>query len=142
MTTIAYKNGLIAYDSRVVKGDDSIASDVSDKQFVAGGVRFFISGSLGDDERFVACWGKPCKGKNLDVNALVYDGEQLWYCGSNDKGIWKTRISESDGCCIGSGRAHAQTALDMGADAETAVKMAAKRDTCTGGNINTFRLPK
>ncbi|MNI98876.1 hypothetical protein D3C73_1578140 [compost metagenome] len=41
---------------------------------------------------------------------------------------------------IGSGTPYAFAAMDMGASAEKAVEMAARRDTSTGGTIRTLRI--
>ena len=61
--------------------------------------------------------------------------------GHDDKtGPWKTRLSLSNPDAIGSGSPFALTAMDMGASAEEAVTMAAKRDSCTGGKIRTLRI--
>lgn len=41
---------------------------------------------------------------------------------------------------IGSGMYYALTAMDCGCSAEEAVKMAAKRDVNTGGEIRIFKI--
>jgi hypothetical protein len=82
-------------------------------------------------------------------------GRILAHCG-NDKGfhamIWDgKKLSDADELCvieavddeyyaIGSGAAHAITAMDCGKNAMQAVRYAARRDINTGGRIVTARL--
>jgi hypothetical protein len=139
MTTIAYKYGVVAFDSRTTDGDDTIATDDCIKMHKWGGRVFFISGSVPHETKFIESWPEPEKGSGLNLNAFVWDGSQLWYCGSNKDGIWECPVDHPR--AIGSGSDHALTAMDMGATAKEAVKMAMKRDPFTGGKIRTFKIP-
>ena len=47
MTTIAYKDGIIAYDSRCLCGN-AIVDDNIDKHLAIEGLHFFFSGNTGD----------------------------------------------------------------------------------------------
>lgn len=140
MTTIAFKDGVIAYDSRTTQGDNTILTDAANKRHSVSGHEFFISGSVPDERQFISDYLSGEKTRVHEINAFVWDGKELFHCGCNAEGIWKSPVD----CCraIGSGSDHALTAMDMGATAAEAVKIAMKRDPFTGGKIKTFRIPK
>ncbi len=76
----------------------------------------------------------------MGVSALIYDGN-LWeasFC--PETGFWKAPVSPKEPRTLGSGGCYALTAMDMGATAKEAVKMAMKRDTGTGGRVRTYKL--
>ena len=138
MTTIAYKDGVIACDGRV-STDGTICTDSRDKRRERDGVWFFLCGEDHATEAVVSTWPDvevPCD----NWNALVYEGDTLWFCGSNDGEIWKCRQPMDEPMAMGSGADHAFTAMDLGCSAKQAVKMAAKRDAGTGGKIRTHKL--
>lgn len=138
MTTIAYKDGVIACDGRITSGD-TIFADARDKRQVRGGIWFFLCGEDHAAAAVVNTWPDvevPCD----RWNALVYDGEALWYCGSTDGEVWKCKQPANEPMAMGSGSDHALTAMDLGCTAKQAVKMAAKRDAGTGGKIRTYRI--
>lgn len=141
MTCIAYKDGVIAYDSRITSGSE-ITYDDYEKCRLVKDVRFFLSGFTCDYEKLVGAWfGESPKG-NVEASALVFDGEKLWRIAYHENdGLSKAPIPLDRPYVIGSGSPHAQTAMDMGASASRAVEMAKKRDTGTGGKVNTFALP-
>lgn len=59
MTTIAYKDGVIAYDSRVTRSG-TIVSDNAPKCQVVDGVSFFLSGAVCDEKALIAAYfGTP-----------------------------------------------------------------------------------
>ncbi len=144
MTTIVYKNNVIAYDSRVVTGI-TIFDDDYDKKIEFKNHLFFLSGSTSDYEKFMNHFldsrdNQEIKGNS--VSAFVIDDKGGFFeaHSSAADGFWYVRINKSKVCAIGSGCDHAFTAMDMGATAEEAVRMAAKRDTCTGGKIRIFKF--
>lgn len=142
MTTIAYKDGIIAYDSRAVSGT-VIVDDNRDKKTVAGKVVCFCSGAQADIEKFLAAYNSQETPKSCDIQALVVD-QGILYCASYDDaaedGFWREEIRLDMSYALGSGARYAFTAMDMGATAREAVKMAAKRDASTGGRIRTYKL--
>ena len=140
MTTIAYKDGIIAADGRILDSNQGIVTDRGQKIFIRDGIVFSFAGAVPDWHKFMDSWHDPEKGKNLDMNAFVWDGRVMWYCGSTDAGIWKDQVNEPR--AIGSGADHAITAMGLGLCAKNAVKMAAKRDSRTGGRILTFNTRK
>ncbi|XAZ48334.1 proteasome subunit beta [Pseudomonas simiae] len=137
MTTIAYKDGLIAYDSQVTRGD-IITDDAYEKCIEQKGVKFFCAGPVSDHQRLVDVYFGAKPEGNIDASALVVDGESLMHVAVDDTtGLWKTPILQTRVYAIGSGSPFAFAAMDMGAGACKAIEMAAKRDTNTGGTIRT-----
>lgn len=137
MTTIAYKDGVIAYDSQVTRGD-IITDDAYEKCIEQKGVKFFCAGPLSDHQRLVDVYFGAKPEGNIDASALVADGESLLHVAVDDTtGLWKTPILPARIYAIGSGSPFAFAAMDMGASAYKAIEMAAKRDTNTGGTIRT-----
>ena len=143
MTTIAYRDGIIATDSRTVRGT-TVATDYgTDKIGRHGSLVFFMAGSLSDYESFMESFvaGKPVK-RFIEVSALVFDEDtrDLWYSGIDNpaREFWKQRLNRDTYTAIGSGSPHALTAMDCGQTAVQAVAMAAMRDLYTGGMIHTY----
>lgn len=138
MTTIAYKDGVIAYDSRQTRSG-SIVTDNCQKGRVVNGVSFFLCGAVCDEENLIAAYfGTPSK-VPVECSGFAVDSGKLMLLGHDDStGIWRQELDLSECDAIGSGAAHALTAMDMGASAEKAVAMAAKRDLYTGGQIRTL----
>ena len=141
MTTIAYKDGVIAYDSRCMSSE-TIVSDTHNKHAVENGVHFFFSGNICDQKHLVDLYFK----RDIDVpldhvecNAFSAHSGKVYKLGVCKRtGIWRSEVIYPE--ALGSGTDHALTAMDMGATAKEAVKMAAKRDSGTGGRIRTFKV--
>lgn len=138
MTTIAYKDGEIAYDSQVTRGD-IITDDAYDKCMELKGVKFFCSGTVADHHRLIdAYFGAKPEG-NIDAVALVLNNGTLSLVAVDDAtGIWVSPVAQERPYAIGSGTAFAFAAMDMGATAKQAVEVAARRDVYTGGTIRTL----
>ena len=140
MTTIAYKDGVIAYDSQITRGD-VITYDDYEKCIEQAGVKFFCSGAVPDFQRLVDAYFGAKPDGNIDATALVLDGESLMMVAVDDAtGLWKSPLLRDRPYAIGSGTPYAFAAMDMGASAEKAVEMAARRDTSTGGRVRTMRV--
>ncbi len=106
-------------------------------------MKFFCSGAVSDYQRLVdAYFGAKPEG-NIDVTAIVLDGEQLMLVAVDDAtGLWRSPIMLDRPYAIGSGTPYAFAAMDMGASAYQAVEMASKRDTSTGGKIRRVFIKK
>jgi 20S proteasome alpha/beta subunit len=144
MTTIAYKDGIIAFDSRVCTDDNRVTVKDYDKSRKVGGVKFFFAGLMPDIEEFIADYlsGDYDDLRPLGCVVFVVDHGRLYLSGVDEDGhLWRDPYSLKQHAAIGSGSAHALTAMDLGCDAKTAVKMAMLRDTRTGGRIRTYRIP-
>lgn len=142
MTTIAYKDGVFAYDSRIT-ADTLIVDDDRDKKIERNGILFFVSGATCDYEKLISAYFGGEVNGTVEASALVVDGGQIKMISWNSTdGCWACPVLPDRPYAIGSGSSHAWTAMDMGATAYQAVEYAAKRDTGTGGKIRAFTLPK
>ncbi|MCE1010273.1 proteasome subunit beta [Pseudomonas monteilii] len=140
MTTIAYKDGVIAYDSRVTRGD-LITDDDCDKCIERDGVKFFLTGAVCDYDALVGAYFGTSPSGKVDASAIVlHDGNLMMVAVDDDTGLWKSPLKADRPYAIGSGTPYAFAAMDMGASAEKAVEMAARRDTSTGGRVRTQRV--
>lgn len=135
MTTIAYKDGVIAYDSRRTC-DGRIVTDSADKKREREGHVFFGCGSTSDILSLIdAFFGAKIKGECDAQVIVVSEGcvtEIMWSEGR----LFKYPVDHE--YAIGSGSDNAITAMDMGATAAEAVEMAKRRDTATGGTVRTL----
>jgi len=140
MTTIAYKDGIIAYDSRQTR-DNRIVTDNANKCRVVNGVSFFLSGVVSDEKFLIdAYFGTPSP-VSLECSGYVVDAGKMMRIGyDDDTGIWKQDLDPSNPDAIGSGTSYAIAAMDMGASAEDAVRAAMKRDIFTGGLVRTITI--
>lgn len=149
MTTIAYKDGIIAFDSRLSKGI-TLISDSYNKMKQIDDFYFFMLGPIAGVEDLIDVYFnniKPHEVKEFS-NALVFDSknEKLVYIGITDKTeteknyLWMEPVDLTIPDAWGSGGDHALTAFDYGADAVEAIKAACKRDLGSGGEIKAFDL--
>ncbi|MDB5996884.1 MAG: proteasome subunit beta [Pseudomonas sp.] len=138
MTTIAYKDGVIAYDSRETIGS-TIVDDDCEKCQTSGGVHFLLCGSTPDYAALIGGYFGEVFTGSIEASGLAVDGGALVLIGHDKKtGFWKDRIRLDNAFALGSGSHFALTAMDMGATAAEAVEMAKKRDTSTGGQVRTL----
>lgn len=138
MTTIAYKDGVIAYDSRQTRSG-VIVSDDAEKTELVNGVRFFLAGAVCDMPALIAAYFGTPSPVPVECSGYVVDGGKLMLVGHDDKtGVWKQGLDLSNPDAVGCGAPYALAAMDMGASAKEAVEAAAKRDIYTGGTIRTL----
>lgn len=147
MTTIAYKDGIIAYDSRVMRGD-YILNDNADKKTETEKNVFFMAGSVDEFKDFISLYEDSKQPTHkLDVNAFVYSKTErkLYYsgCWKTDEGLFLIHEVEVD-CpqAFGSGASFAYAAMDCGRTSYEAIKITVLRDSKTGGEIKTFEIHK
>lgn len=147
MTTIAYKDGVIAYDSRVTGSNGVIVDDNFDKVHVGSDLTFFYCGSPADLEDFVKSFidWKVCRDTEIDMEAMVYDWKaSTLYRSSIDPEIrapFKLKYRRDNHYAMGTGSRFALAFMDTGMSAYDAVRATANRDSYTGGIIKTFELP-
>lgn len=140
MTTIAYKDGVIAYDSRQTRNGTIVSDDVPKCQ-VVDGVSFFLSGAVCDEKALIAAYFGTPSAVAVECSGYAVDSGRLLMVGHDDRtGIWRQELDQENPDAIGSGSAFALAAMDMGASAEDAVRAAMKRDIYTGGKVVTFRV--
>lgn len=140
MTTICYKDGVIAYDSRRTIGE-IITNNSANKMRSHQGVRFFLAGAVDEMQALVdAYFGKAAPCVN-GAHGFAVDAGQVFYVGiCEDGGYFKSPISSSS--AFGSGRSFAMGAMDAGATAKEAVKVAIGRDIYSGGRIRVYKIDK
>lgn len=139
MTTIAYKDGIIAYDGRVTAGR-TIVYDDFDKLREREGVFFLGTGATSEINELIGLFfGEEILGECGAEAIAVQDGA-LTLIGYYDGKLAKTPMLMDRPYAIGSGMDHALTAFDMGASAYQAIEMAMKRDCGTGGKIRTLTV--
>ncbi len=148
MTTIAYRDGIIAYDSRVT-ADGFIMDDNYEKRIDAGGVNFFLCGATSDWDAFIESYLTTKESKrSLDISALIYDNENKKLLRSSVESdgeiyrIWSSPLRIDAHHSFGSGRDFALAFMYTGMTAEQSVQAASIFDASTGGFIRTFSLPK
>lgn len=143
MTTIAYKDGVVAYDSRVTEGSQ-ISYLEYDKHRTLNGVHFFFAGAVSDYGLFMQLYMQGDLREELpilNVTAIIVDKGQVYISSIDEDGkLWVERIPKDQHYALGSGCSHAFTAMDMGASAKHAIKMAMLRDCKTGGRIRTYTV--
>ena len=143
MTTIAYKDGVIAYDSRITVGN-TIVDDQANKMVERDGHVLFCTGSTPDCEALIEVYcGRKLSLAPIDASGIAVTDGLIYYIGWNQTdGLWKSAIRAGNVYSIGSGSAYAFTAMDCGKSAKKAVEMAKKRDTYTGGLVHTYQVKK
>lgn len=104
-----------------------------------------MTGCLASEQLLIDCYfGRTDKiPSNAEASALVVDnGELFTVLVTEETGFQKCPERHENPLSIGSGSHHALTAMDMGATAKEAVRMAIKRDSNSGGTIRTFRVKR
>ena len=145
MTTIAYKDGIIAYDSRATAGSRIIDNNC-DKKIEKNGFKFFMSGTIVDFDLLYDCFTENKRGFDPDFEAslhayIVDENHNLFHAAFDPTGgFFCEKMDKSKFAAIGSGLDNAYTAMDMGATAMRAVEMAMMRDPFTGGKIRSFKI--
>lgn len=143
MTTIAFRDGVMAADSRtttenvISKVTKVFRKRVGKKTVVIG-----VCGGVTASRKFVDWYGSgdpmpedliPCGGQDFD--ALIWDGSTLWLV----EELGYPVAVEEDYFAIGSGASFALAAMDCGKSAREAVRVACKRDCYSGLPVVTMR---
>lgn len=141
MTTIAYRNGVIAWDSQVTAGS-MVVSRSFQKMTKVNGFTLWCAGSIQDREALVKALssGRAEWDMDLEVEALVLENGGLNLVSVREGRIWRDSVAENEPMAIGSGADYAMGAMDAGCSAVEAVKIAAGRDVNTGGKIRHKRI--
>lgn len=142
MTTIAYKDGIIAYDGRITS-EGVIYQDDREKKHELDGLVFFYAGSESDRGIFMESYKTSQNKKDEVLNSIAYvlDDGVLYECAvADNKEFWKVKVDLDVLQAIGSGFKFAMAAMDCGKTAKEAIEITAKRDIYTGGKIRTFKI--
>jgi len=144
MTTIVYRNHIMAADSLVTDRDIKIAVTPEKIWRGSSGELIGMAGWFGDIVRFRDWYIKGCDeenlprlGKDSEVLLVKSDGHVLWY---GQDCLPCKQIA--DYYAIGSGFQIAMGALAAGASARRAVEIACDLDAYTGRPVRTLRLRK
>ncbi len=145
MTTVAYRDGVLAGDGRETTQNDEDSSwyklrdDCVKVHRLKDGRLFGAAHGSEDIERLHTALIKNLPPPKLEcVCGLLIDlRRRIWLYEGN---IWQH--IKLPYYAIGSGAIHAFTALDMGASARVSVRAAIKRDLWSGGKISCVRLRK
>lgn len=151
MTTIAFKDGVMASDSRGVSVAIGITASCKKIYTILVGKRKkpHLVGFAGDASSSMMFleWFRTrddlrtrilthCGG-DRGFHALIWDGKRLF---DADELCMVEEVND-EYYAVGSGACHAITALDCGKSAVEAVRMAMKRDMNTGGRVVAVRIP-
>lgn len=146
MTTIAFKDGVMAADSRgndenvgIVPIPKVFRKKIKGKEYIFGvagyweGALMFVEWFRTRDNALHERLMKLSGDSEFDV--LIWDGKKLLYA---DQFMYLVEVTEPY-YALGSGAKHAITAMDCGRSARQAVQMAMKRDSNTGGRVVSMR---
>lgn len=141
MTTIAYKNGIIAYDSYLTNTTTIIYKNYN-KKFKRGNILFFPAGIESDYLELIDSYESGKVDRDLECTCLVVENNKIFKVAniSTSLALSKCLVDLNEPSAIGSGSHIALGAMDYGASAYEAVKIAAGRDIYTGGKIRTYKL--
>lgn len=138
MTTIVYRDGILAGDSRVTV-EDMVSTDKATKVHrLRDGSLFGWAGGVEDAERLRLSLRKrqdPPKLECISALLIAPDGTISLYEGN----IWIEQKGERY-YAVGTGAPYALGAMDAGASAVDAAKIAVKRDINSGGKVKTVSL--
>ncbi len=141
MTTIAYRDGVLAADGRMSQGHTVVTDKYTKVKRIPGGLAVAGSGDVTRLAAFVDWLMGGSEGarpslKNCDA-LVVYPSGKVEAFDETGSVI----LPKSGYYAEGSGRAFALGAMAMGADAREAVKVAARFDQGTGGRIKSITIP-
>jgi 20S proteasome alpha/beta subunit len=139
VTTIAFRDGELATDSRITAGDMIVSDKRTKVHRLRDGSLMAWAGAVQDAELLLRAMRKTSNAphpKLQDISALhlrvdgslwEYEGE-AWV--KQDPGYYAT----------GSGSPYAFAAMDAGATAKEAIRIAIKRDANSGGKVQSLKL--
>jgi ATP-dependent protease HslVU (ClpYQ) peptidase subunit len=140
MTTVAFRDGVMAGDTRIIYGDMIERGHVRKVFRLKSGLLLGFAGDAHDFQRIITELKQnpnkliPTK-SDLNVIMVKLDGTVM----ERDTGGW-TQAENAKFYAIGSGRVPALVAMTCGKTAAEAVKIAMMFDPHTGGKVQTVRL--
>ena len=137
MTTIAFRDGTLAGDSRVSAGDMVITDKATKVHRLRDGRLLGWSGSVEDAHRLRQSLSKKTpRPANLNVTALLVHTDGSIHLFEGNEWVKQTEPYYS----LGSGSPYAMGAMDAGATATEAARIGSKRDVSSGGKIKCVKL--
>lgn len=137
MTTIAYRDGILAADGRVTAGGLILTDQCKKITRLSDGSLFALCGDDLLEERLIE-WLENCEtsappqGKDFTAVLVETDGSLKVFTGQGDRFV---PYQFDRFCAFGSGEDFAYGAMEMGATAELAVRAAIARNYLSGGSI-------
>jgi len=142
MTAIAYKDGIVAWDSRMTAGNSVITNNWQKHKRV-GHVSVWLAGdasALADMEAWILNRSFVFP-EQASFEALLWDGATMVLVAKDSGQIVDfLEVPVADVYALGSGARYAIGAMDAGCTALEAVKIACNRDTYCGGRLRTKKL--
>lgn len=145
MTTIAYKNGIMACDGRATNQHGHIVDSGSQKIIrLKNGDLLGAAGDAADLHKLASFWNST----DSDERFPYIDATTAAILVSRKSGLITYMNSsgpsslDTDYHSIGSGSAFALSAMDLGKSAIEAVRFATTRDIFSGGKISHFKFSK
>lgn len=146
MTTIAYRDGVIAADSRTTF-KSFVDSDKVKKLFkLPDGAVVGLSGDWAAGMRMLKALRKAVKDGTKELPSVRGKFHALLACPNGDAFFYEdqdwTNLQEYkyDYYAIGSGVYYALSAMDVGATATEAVAIGIKRDIYSGGKVQSYKV--
>lgn len=146
MTTIAYRNGILAFDSKTSTEHATIQGNVVKGLATARGI-VAASGGVQEMQAFLDWFKAGGRQKqkakygldatDLDLSAIHVDPKGNVFC--YDSRVYPYKL-EAEFVALGSGCDFAKGAMAAGASAKKAVQIAGRFDGFTGGPTNTLSL--
>jgi len=140
MTTIAYRDGVLATDSRVTSGD-VIIGEVRKIAASGDGRIAAVCGVAEVCQEWLSWWAGPQDADppelDEDTGVITVEDDGVWY--HTDRGRWQL---EAEYHAVGSGRDIALGAMAVGACAVEAIEAAIKHDAMTGGRVQSLRAKR
>jgi ATP-dependent protease HslVU (ClpYQ) peptidase subunit len=148
MTTVAYRDGVLASDSRLTCNKDWIENDNSKKIYkLSDGSAVGVAGSAYQSETIIERLKAALKTKDKKLPKVsdLRKAEALLVCPDGDlwfhpQGGYSWQKMPDAPTALGSGWQWAMVAMDAGADARRAVELAIRRDVYSGGKIQTCKV--
>lgn len=142
MTIIAYKDGVVAWDSRLTQGSGVLTNNWQ-KSKTIGAVTVWVAGDASALSEMAAWIQDRSYVFPLSANfgAILWDGKSLVLAGKDSNEVVDfLDVPMDDVYAMGSGASYAIGAMDAGSSALEATKIACKRDVFCGGRIRTKKL--
>jgi len=141
LTTIAYKDGIVAYDSRATQGGQ-IATNKVNKLAKRGKDWIAWAGTLGEGEKVLEALVQDVYPQDLGFGCGVAMLSGIVHRVSlNNEELYKIPVETIGGTmACGSGGEYAYGAMDAGASAIEAVKIAIGRDVYSGGSVKHLKI--
>lgn len=145
MTTIVYRNGVMAGDRRAYGGDKTPIGSKKKIHRLADGTLFGVSSNNVGADRLLRRWveeGCPAVGPDylkpdsFELLLIRENGEVFFACNN----LELTGPLEAEFYAIGSGSQYALGAMSMGAGPERAAGIAAELDIWSGDGIDALTL--